>query len=464
MKPNTLVGALLFWGVLGAFGETNAPSVSATAEVRTFRLNYASATEVAEQINRLMSRESGPDGKLLPVAVANAEANTVAVMAAPDKVAACGQIVADVDRKPKQVYVEARFVALNSSVARNLGLKWNMLRDGIGVKSAQVGGGVSYQHIPEGVTKYSEAIGGRGSGYSGNYEFDTKTATRSTTATASTFDKDKNKVGETVSKVESTASQGIWANTSYFQGTINSTDMQLLLQAFDDDSDLKTFANPKIIVSSGKEATVDIATKSPYVELSAKRVVGDKNNTLDVDVKLASIPGKDATFSGEVFFSFGIELKVLPRVLTNGLVNVVITPSITSLYPDGDVTVRPSASESSTDFYGMDIPQMTYPGIDMQRIITEFTMKSGETAVIGGMTRTLEGDREDGIPYLRAIPWIGKWLFGSTAKVKTQEDVLVFVTVGEVDPEGVKGVTGAPAGSTAAKKYPDGIDVSKAKE
>ena len=446
-----------------ATGETNATAVVAT-EVRTFRLQYASAREVAGQINELMSREAGPDGRLLPVAVANAEANTVTVMAAPDKTAACGQIISNVDWKPKQVYVEARFVALNSSVARNLGLKWNMLRDGIGVKSAQLGAGFNFQHVPEGVTKYSESVGGRNSGYSGNYEFDTKSATRSTTTTASAFDAKNNKIGETVSKVESVASQGIWANTSYFQGTINSTDMQLLLQAFDDDSDLKTFANPKIIVSSGKEATVDIATKSPYVELSAKRAVGDKTNILDVDAKLSAIPGKDATFSGEVFFSFGIELKVLPRVLTNGLVNVVITPSITSPDPGADVSVRPSASESSSDFYGMDIPQMTYPGIDMQRIITEFTMKSGETAVIGGLTRTIEQDVEDGIPYLRAIPGIGKWLFGSTSKVKSQEDVLVFVTVGEVDPEGVKGAAGAPPGSTAAKRYPDGLNRQEAKE
>ena len=407
-------------------GETNA------CEVRTFRLNYASANEVADQINRLMSREVGPGGTLLPVAVANAEANTVTVMAAPDKVAACGRIVSDVDRKPKQVYVEARFVALNSSVARNLGLKWDMLRSGVGIKNANVSGVMTYQHIPDGVSKYNEKYsGGRNIGYSSETEFDLANKAKH---------------------------PGGWVDTSYFQGTISSTDMHLLLQAFDDDSDLKTFANPKIIVSSGKEATVDIATKSPYVEISAKRVVGDKNNTLDVDAKLSAIPGKDATFSGEVFFSFGIELKVLPRVLTNGLVNVVITPSITSLDPSANVVVRPSASESVTDFNGMDIPQMTYPGIDMQRIITEFTMKSGETAVIGGMTRTVEQEQEDGIPYLRAIPWIGKWLFGSTMKVKAQEDVLVFVTVGEVDPEGVKGTAGAPAGSTAAKKYPEGIN------
>ena len=426
-------------GICAAFLSFGEISVARSAfEVRTFRLQYASASEVAGQINRLMSREAGPEGTLLPVAVANAEANTVTVMVEPDKVAACGQIIADVDRKPKQVYVEARFVALSSSVARNLGLKWDMLRSGVGVRDANVSGSATYQHVPDGVREYKESItGGRSGGYGSETVFDLANKSHLS---------------------------GMWADASYFQGTISSSDMHLLLQAFDDDANLKTFANPKIIVSSGKEATVDIATTSPYVELSAKRAVGDETNILDVDARLSAIPGKDATFSGEVFFSFGIELKVLPRVLANGLINVVITPAITSPEPSADVTVRPSATESSTDFNGMDIPQMTYPGIDMQRIITEFTMKSGETAVIGGMTRAVEQDQEDGIPYLRAIPLIGKWLFGSTTKVKAQEDVLVFVTVGEVDPEGVKGAAGAPAASAAVKRYPDGLNERETKE
>ena len=132
MRVSSLV--LLSAIAFAAVGETNA--VVAVSEVRTFRLQYASAREVAEQINQLMSREVGPGGALLPVAVANAEANTVTVMASADKVAACGRIVSDVDRKPKQVYVEARFVALSSKAARNLGLKWDMLRSGVGIKNA----------------------------------------------------------------------------------------------------------------------------------------------------------------------------------------------------------------------------------------------------------------------------------------------------------------------------------------
>ena len=256
MKNRALVLAAGLCAAFCSLAETNGVAAAAS-EVRTFRLQYASAAEVAEQINALMSREAGPDGKLLPVAVANAEANTVTVMAAPDKVAACGRIISDVDLKPKQVYVEARFVALSTSAARTLGLKWNMLQKGVGIEHASASGGLTYQHVPEGIKTYSERIRG---GRNGGFESDT------------TYDL------ENQSKM-----RGLWADSSYFQGTVSSTDLSLLLQAFDDDSDIKTFANPKIIVSSGKEATVDMTRKRPSVELSAKRVVGDKNNTLDID-------------------------------------------------------------------------------------------------------------------------------------------------------------------------------------
>ena len=75
---------------------------------------------------------------------------------------------------------------------------------------------------------------------------------------------------------------------------------------------------------------------------------------------MSPIPGTDETFSGDVFFSFGIELKVLPRVLTNGLVNVVITPAITTHDLSADVTLRPSVTEvDDSDAFSADIPHVT---------------------------------------------------------------------------------------------------------
>ena len=57
-----ILQAVTFAGALCAavplFGEAKNPS-SAAAEVRTFRLQYASAREVAEQINQLMAARLG---------------------------------------------------------------------------------------------------------------------------------------------------------------------------------------------------------------------------------------------------------------------------------------------------------------------------------------------------------------------------------------------------------------------
>ena len=123
-----------------------APLFGAT-ETRTFKLTYASAVEVAERLNGQMCREIGPDGKPFRVATAYEEANAVSVTASPETVKACSGIVADVDVKPKQVYVEARFVALNAVEMRNLGLKWNMLQSGVGIASANASAGISARRV-----------------------------------------------------------------------------------------------------------------------------------------------------------------------------------------------------------------------------------------------------------------------------------------------------------------------------
>ena len=60
-----------------------------------------------------------------------------------------------------------------------------------------------------------------------------------------------------------------------------------------------------------------------------------------------------------------------------------------------DVTVRTSATGEDIST-GLEIPYVTYPRLDIQRILAEFNMRSGETAVIGGLSRTEEQEVEDG--------------------------------------------------------------------
>ena len=395
-------------------------AVGGGVESRMFELRYASATEVAANFNRTWrggAAQTNGSWTVSEIAVPFVEANTVMVTAPESILAECAKMVERIDRKPKQVYIEARFVELSNTAMYNLGLDWSAL-SGFGAYGA-AGGAISKQKIPDNIAKYSQTYKARSSGASESYEF----------------------------------SKGGTADNSYFYGTLSVDQMKLVLMAFQGSQDVKTFSNPKVIVTSGKEATVDMTTKRPNVTLSAKRVLNGNNNTLDVDARITEIPGSDKLmFAHEAYFSWGVMLSVLPRVMTNGLINVSIVPTVSSLGSGGDEInyVRVDSSESE------EIPSPKFPIIDIQRIVTEFTLKDGQTAVIGGLSRTIEQDVDGGIPYLRDIPWIGDKLFGNKTRAKEQREIIVFVTVGLSDPDRTEADVGLPKNAVLGRTYTDG--------
>ncbi len=83
-------------------------------------------------------------------------------------------------------------------------------------------------------------------------------------------------------------------------------------------------------------------------------------------------------------------------------------------------------------------------------------MASGTTAVIGGLSRTVEEQVDNGIPLLSDIPWIGPKLFGSSARKKQQKEIIVFVTVGLVDPKDMRKDAGLPKNAVLGRTYTDG--------
>ena len=60
-------------------------------------------------------------------------------------------------------------------------------------------------------------------------------------------------------------------------GTLSVDDFRLAISAFESIDDAKIFSNPKVIVSNGKEARVDMTTKYPYIELTSQRNTSSEN-------------------------------------------------------------------------------------------------------------------------------------------------------------------------------------------
>ena len=421
---------------------TAADKVAATERrhrisTRTFKLNYASANEVAERFNTMWSGDFGTVWKVSRIAQAFPEANAVMVTAPGVILDACEQAIAAIDVEPKQVYIEARFVELQNSAVHKLGIDWSML-DGMG-GTASFGGGIDRRNIGNAVQSYSRTLSKAGDTV--NYSLAGKTSTKT-----SSFSETKGgAAGDTSTSTSSSTSTntGRDGGVTYFSGTLSFTDMSLVLSALDTSGDAKIFSNPKIIVASGKQATVDMTEKYPNVAIAAKRTLNGNAESLDLDMKMVQIPGEDKLmFAKEAFFSWGISLEVTPRVTSNDFISVSIVPTISE--KAGEVTADSSTTGSR------------YPIISVQRLVTDFSLKAGSTAVIGGLSKTTEEQVDTGIPWLRDIPWIGDKLFGSKSRRKVQKEILVFVTVGMANPHDIKEDVGVPKNAVLGRMYTQG--------
>ena len=383
---------------------------------RIFKLNHASAREVSAKFNETWNGEFGQTWKVAKMSVPFEESNSVMVTAPGAILDACEKVIEELDVEAPQVYIEARFVELGNTASHKVGIDWSLLNGMTG--TATLGGGIQGSDVGGAVKEYTRSFSSKAE-------------------------------GTTTYKVD--GGQGSSnGNITYFNGTLSFSQMSLTLKALDSTEDAKTFSNPKIIVSSGKKAVVDMTTKYPNVKVSAKRSDSGGNATsLDIAAEMVSIPGEDKMmFAKEAFFSWGIMLEVTPRISTNGLINVSIVPTISS-QEDWVLTGAAEENESGTI-------SSKYPVIKVQRLISEFNLASGTTAVIGGLSVTQESQRDTGIPVLRDIPWIGPRLFGSMERVKEQKEIVVFVTVGLVNPRNVAPDAGLPKNAVLGRQYTKG--------
>lgn len=429
---------------------------------KTFQLNHASAEELATLFNENYAVK-GKDGKTVQkIANAFPGANVV-VVTAPEKVISdCEAIIRSVDKAIDQIYIEARFIELSSEAMHNLGFDWSQLKSW-GVSTKDVGAKVDF-----GVNK-SLSLSKDGSlsvtdssSSSRNGSADAATGS-SASQSGSSYSSSASKSYGSSSSASSERARGHSGSSgntrnstrtstagSTFSGTLSVDDFRLAISAFESIDDAKIFSNPKVIVSNGKEARVDMTTKYPYIELTSQRNTSSENSYLDYSAKLQQIPGdKDrGLFAGSAFFSYGIELTVKPRISPDGLISVEITPSIS--YVDEFYSVANGSNMGSDSSYGK------FPIVKMKSISTEFTMKDGSTAVIGGLSKTEEEDVDDGIPYLRKLPWIGQRLFGSKSRQKVQYEIIVCVTVGIAQPDALPKDIGLPKNAVIGREYVEG--------
>ncbi|RNC69857.1 MAG: type IV pilus secretin family protein [Desulfuromonadales bacterium] len=166
-----------------------------------------------------------------------------------------------------------------------------------------------------------------------------------------------------------------------FGKLISNGTLDLKLSALATRGNAKIISTPKVVTLNNKAAKISQGQSIPYSTVSAE----------------------------------GTKTEFVEAALT-----LEVTPHITA---DGSVVMKIKASNNSA---GTPIGSGA-PPINKKEATTELLVKNSETTVIGGIYIDTDRDSDQGVPFLKDIPFLGH-LFKSSIKQKQKTELLIFIT------------------------------------
>jgi type IV pilus assembly protein PilQ len=163
---------------------------------------------------------------------------------------------------------------------------------------------------------------------------------------------------------------------------LDSFTLDVQLEAFEADGKVRILSSPKVATQNNQPASIEQGVQIPVVTTTATEV--------DVQYVPASL-------------------------------RLIVTPQITA----EDTVIMKVKVENNQPSQTISVADV--PGIVTESVDTQILVRTGTTAVIGGVYKMQESENETGIPGLRKIPFFG-WLFKNRVNRKDSSELLVFLT------------------------------------
>jgi type II secretory pathway component GspD/PulD (secretin) len=409
--------------------------------VKTLFLDYTTVQDVSPVLRAMMAENA----KISEFP----QRNAVVVKSTAANLSEIEELLKDIDVEGKQVCIETKFMELSDQASKQLGIKWDSLEAfGVNLKAGpystkeliestlsrddSVGQwdnrnnndtitefyDMFDQQFEENSTTWEEVPPG-----SGNYS--PVTVITPTRIITDTIDKGKNVQSDTVDSFSKTITEE--------QAAILEVDtLNIVLSALKRTDGVSIISNPKIIVANGStNAYFSVGEREPIVRTEVTYGTEDSpgdREVAELDTSLST------DFISDGYLETGIQLKVIPVVKTDNLIEAAIYPSLRRKV--GDKTVAANS----------------WPIISVKEIRTKFTLQSGQTVAIGGLTDTSDSEKVSKIPVLGSIPLLGKYLFSHTEEIKSQMETIIFVTLSLAQPDTLFEETGIPEDSELVHK------------
>lgn len=203
------------------------------------------------------------------------------------------------------------------------------------------------------------------------------------------------------------------AGTKYYF-LFDKLDLRMVVEASKEDSRSKVLQSPVLMTVNNKEATLE-STDMRYL-YKGVRYAGSYNYGTEV-------PDYEQR-------DFGVSVKVTPRISPNGNVTLTVDQKFETL---GTPQFIPGAGGSS-GYSGGGTNEAGgssggyFPTISTSKLQADVSVRSGQTVLLGGLVRHETSSSDSGIPILKDIPWIGRYLFGKTENKDDSKELMVFLT------------------------------------
>jgi type IV pilus assembly protein PilQ len=311
---------------------------------KTFKLNYVSVDAVKKIIDEIWSKD--PAKKDKGIAASIPQTNTLFVRSTRSDLDQIEKLIRSCDLPTAQVVIEARIVEADASFTRDLGLRW--------------GGNYSYNN------PYAPMAG----------------TIRGESGPATT----NNAVNLPLSNPLGAVFGGL--GVAFSSANFN---LDVRLQAMEQQGKGKTISSPKIVTLDNKEAVIKQGQKIPITTQTT-----DKNYTT-------------------TYIDAALLLRVTPHISSN----------------QKKITLAVTIENNEPNFAEKDT--LGNPAIKTKEAHTEMTVNNGDTVVIGGIIFKKEETSENRVPWLADIPVLG-WLFKTQYRNYKDTELMIFLTPKVVTP------------------------------
>jgi general secretion pathway protein D len=346
---------------------------------------------------------------------------------------------------PSQVEIESRFLEITQNNLQELGFDWLMGAFNLpGGTGAYGGGGTVGNQQSQAITSFPFVNGGVPGVVGGVPTGAMQTAGANVTGGNLTAG---NRTGSAAVKANALdgllfgSPAGPAAGVLALAGVFTNPQFQVVLRAINQQKGIDLVSAPKVTVTSGRKATINITRKFPYPRDYSPPTVPQSQGA-------GVNPATPATPSSFETRNVGVQLEVEPTVGPDGYtIELSLSPQITEfqgfvnygspISTIANVTLGVAGLQTVIGTRSIVLTPNTIlqPVFSVRQVDTQVTLYDGQTVVLGGLMREDVQKVQDKTPIAGDLPLVGS-LFRSSSNQRIKRNLLIFVSAGLLDPAG----------------------------